>query len=192
MSEISGLKKEIQNSFEVLSNGGIILYPTDTVWGIGCDAKSESAVQKVYDLKKREASKSLIVLIDEAYKLNLYVKQVPNVAWDLVEYAEKPLTIIYPGAINLAKNLINTDGTIAIRVIKEEFCKNLLRKFQKPIVSTSANISGESTPLTFKEISSSILRGVDYIVNLRQKEELSSPSTIIKLELNGRISFIRK
>ncbi len=186
------MNEEIAKALEVLNAGGIILYPTDTIWGIGCDATNEEAVQKIFKLKQREESKSLIVLVNEPMMLNLYVEEVPAVAWDLVEFAEHPLTIIYPGAKKLAPSVIAADGSAGIRVASDDFCKRLIYKFRKPIVSTSSNISGDPAPELFGQISSAILDGVDYIVNLRQNERASKPSTIIKFEPNGVFKFIRK
>jgi L-threonylcarbamoyladenylate synthase len=187
------MEEEIKRALEVLKAGGTILYPTDSIWGIGCDATNEAAVKKVYGIKNREEAKSLILLLDEESKLNKYVKEVPAAAWDMIEFAENPLTIIYSGAVNLPVNVINQDGSVAIRVTKDLFCRQLIRKLGKPIVSTSANKSGEPFPKSFKEITPEILQGVDYIVNLRQKEQqVSKPSVIIKIEANGVFSFIRK
>lgn len=187
------MEKEILNAIEILRNGGIILYPTDTVWGIGCDATNENAVAKIFKLKKREDSKSMIVLLDNENKLQSYIREVPEVAWDLIDYAEKPLTIIYYGAKNLAANVIADDGSIGIRITKDEFCKKMIERFRKPVVSTSANISGNEPPATFSEIDETIINGVDYVVNLRQHEKSkSSPSTIIRLKVNGQFEFIRK
>jgi L-threonylcarbamoyladenylate synthase len=187
------MDKEIQNALSVLRSGGIILYPTDTIWGLGCDATNEEAVKKIYALKQRDDSKSMILLLDNDAKLPSYVHQVPEHAWDLIEFSEKPLTIIYPEAKNLAKNVIAEDGTVGIRVTKDEFCKKLIEKFRKPIVSTSANISGEKSPSSFSEISDDIKRRVDYVVALRQEEKKTAlPSTIIKLGIKGEIQIIRK
>ena len=187
------LKEEINKALEVLKAGGIILYPTDTVWGLGCDATNSEAVAKVYALKKRADSKSLIILLDTENKLQSYVSEVPDVAYDLIEYSENPLTIIYSGAKNLAKNLINEDGSIGIRIPKHDFCQQLIQRFRKPIVSTSSNISDENTPANFSEISQYILDGVDYVVNLEQESrEKKQPSTIMKLEPDGKFAFIRK
>ena len=184
---------EIVNAIKVLSEGGIILYPTDTIWGIGCDATNDEAVKKIFLLKKRSESKSMIVLLDQESKLLSYVKQVPEVAWDLIEFAEKPMTIIYDGAKNIAPHVIAEDGSVGIRVTKDEFCKRLIGKFRKPIVSTSANISGKDVPEGFEKIDPAIISGVDYVVNLRQNEKNnSSASTIIKLGLHGEIKIIRK
>lgn len=187
------LKNEIAKALEVLQKGGLILYPTDTVWGIGCDATNPEAVAKVYALKKREDSKSLIILLDTENKLASYVSGIPDVAYDLIEYAEKPLTIIYSGAKNLASNLINADGSIGIRIPKHDFCQQLIQRFRKPIVSTSANISGEPTPGNFAELSEAIINGVDYVVDLEQSSsEIKQASTIMKLEADGKFVFIRK
>lgn len=187
------LKEQIDKALEVLKQGGLILYPTDTVWGIGCDATNAEAVAKVYALKRRADSKSMIVLLDTDNKLQSYVSEIPDVAYDLIEYTEKPLTIIYSGAKNLANNLINSDGSIGIRIPKHDFCQQLIQRFRKPIVSTSANISGEATPGNFAEICQEIIEGVDYVVDLEQMvSERKQASTIMKLEPDGKFAFIRK
>jgi L-threonylcarbamoyladenylate synthase len=187
------LNEEVNKAFEVLKNGGLILYPTDTIWGIGCDATNAEAVDKVYKLKGRAEEKSLIVLLDSDHKLQSYIKEVPEVAYHLIEYAENPLTIVYSGAKNLAINAIAKDGSIGIRIVKHEFCQLLLQRFRKPLISTSANLSGNPSPSTFDDIDDEILAGVDYVVNWEQdlKEE-NKPSTIMKLEPGGLFSFIRK
>lgn len=172
--------------------GGIILYPTDTIWGIGCDATNEEAVQKVYDLKRRADNKAMLVLLDSSAKLDAYISDIPEVAWDLIEVADKPLTIIYPNAKNLAKNLLADDGSVGIRITNEEFSRKLCERFRKPLVSTSANISGELSPANFSEISETIKNGVDYIVSYRQDDmNKAQPSNIIKLGAGGLIQVIR-
>jgi L-threonylcarbamoyladenylate synthase len=187
------MDEEIKNTLEVLRKGGTILYPTDTVWGIGCDARNKDAVAKVFRIKQRAEYKSMVALISDITMLNRYVKEVPEAAWDLIDAAERPLTIIYPGARMLAENMVAADGSVGIRIVKDEFCKNLIHKFGKPIVSTSANISGEPAPVNFKDIKIDILNNVDYIVNLRQNENNDTqPSTIIKLALNGEFKILRK
>lgn len=187
------LREEINKALEVLKNGGLILYPTDTIWGIGCDATNVEAVEKVYALKKRSEAKSLILLLDTDSKLQSYVREIPDVAYDLIEFAEHPLTIIYSNAKNLATNAINEDGSIGIRVTKHSFCKELLQRFKKPIVSTSANISGQKSPSNFSEIDEEIINGVDYVVDFEQDDvSIKKPSTIMKLEPNGKFVFIRK
>lgn len=187
------LKEEVNKALEVLKSGGLILYPTDTVWGIGCDATNEDAINKVYQLKGRSESKSMIVLLDNENKLPSYVREVPDIAYDLIEYAEKPLTIIYSGAKNLAANLINADGSIGIRIVKHLFCEQLIERFRLPIVSTSANLSGQPAPPNFTAIDEEILNGVDYVVNWEQDSLTEhTPSTIMKLEPDGLFSFIRK
>lgn len=186
------LKEEVRKACEVLKNGGIILYPTDTIWGIGCDATNEEAVKRVYELKHREDSKAMLVLLDDVGKLASYV-DVPDVAYELLEVNDKPMTIIYPNAKNLAKNLIAQDRTIGIRITSEAFTKALLYRFRKPIVSTSANISGESSPKCFGEISDAVKSAVDYVVDFRQGETSNpAPSSIIKLGVGGEIQIIRK
>lgn len=187
------MEEELKNALEVLRKGGTILYPTDTVWGIGCDARNKEAVAKVFKIKQRAEYKSMVILVSDNAMLNRYVKDVPEVAWDLLEAADTPLTIIYPGARMLADSVIAADGSVGIRMVKDEFCKNLIHKFGKPIVSTSANISGENAPSSFTEIKLDILNNVDYIVNLRQNENSNTrPSTIIKVDMNGEVKIIRK
>ncbi|MDF2436540.1 MAG: Sua5/YciO/YrdC/YwlC family protein [Bacteroidota bacterium] len=187
------MEDEIKNALEVLRKGGTILYPTDTVWGIGCDGRNKEAVAKVFKIKQRAEYKSMVVLVSDHTMLNRYVKEVPEVAWDLLEAADTPLTIIYPDARMLAENVIAADGSVGIRIVKDEFCKTLIHKFGKPLVSTSANISGETAPSSFNDIKIDILNNVDYIVNLRQKEiNNTQPSTIIKVAMNGEIKIIRK
>ena len=187
------LKEEVNKALEVLKAGGIILYPTDTIWGIGCDATNEVAVKKVLDLKGRSEGKSMIILLDNDTKLQSYVAEVPDIAYDLIEYSEKPLTIIYSGAKNLAPNVINEDGSIGIRIVNHDFCEQLLQRFRLPIVSTSANLSGQPAPANFSEIRQEIIDGVDYVVDWEQElMEPKTPSTIMKLEPDGRFVFIRK
>ena len=176
-----------------MREGGVILYPTDTVWGIGCDATNEDAVRRVYEIKQRQDSKAMLVLVDSSVKVDFYVRDVPEVAWDLIDLADKPLTIIYSGARNLAANLLAEDGSVGIRVTNEEFSKRLCQQFRKAIVSTSANISGRPSPKNFSEISEEVKSAVDYIVGYRQ-EEMSNPkpSSIIKLDKGGVIKIIRE
>jgi L-threonylcarbamoyladenylate synthase len=184
---------DINKSLEVLKQGGIILYPTDTIWGIGCDATNESAVDKIYKLKQRSDQKSMLVLLDNPNKISSYVQEMPEIAWDLIDLTEKPLTIIYSGAKNLAKNLIPLDESIGIRITKDSFTQKLISKFGKPIVSTSANISGEPSPQNYSEISQEIISAVDYTVKWRQDDfSKAEPSGIIKLKPNGEIQIIRK
>ena len=189
------VESEIQNVLKVLTAGGTILYPTDTIWGIGCDATNASAVDKIFNIKKRGAEKSLIILLDDAVKLRNYLEHVPTEALSLIETTGRPLTIIYPAANKkrLAANMIAADGSIAIRVTKDEFCKRLIKEFGKPVVSTSANVSGENPPGNFREISHEIKQAVDYVVNYRQEEKSNpKPSVIIRIGQKGEIEFIRK
>ena len=175
-----------------MREGGIILYPTDTIWGIGCDATNPEAVKRVYEIKQRADSKALLVLVDSAVKVDFYVNEVPDVAWDLIELATRPLTIIYSGARNLASNLLAEDGSVGIRVTSELFSQQLCRQFRKAIVSTSANVSGSPSPRNFSEISDEIKQAVDYIVNYRRDEQKeTTPSSIIKLGPKGEIKIIR-
>lgn len=185
--------EEIKKAIEVMRNGGVILYPTDTIWGIGCDATNEEAVKKVYEIKKRADSKALICLVDSESKIDFYVKDVPPVAWDLIELSTKPLTVIYDGARNLAPNILAEDGSVGIRVTNEEFSKQLCFRFRKAVVSTSANISGEPSPKSFADISDEIKNAVDYIVGVRQNEKGGvKPSSIIKLGAGGVVQVIRE
>ena len=176
-----------------MREGGVILYPTDTIWGIGCDATNEDAVRRVYEIKQRQDSKAMLVLVDSSVKVDFYVQDVPEVAWDLIDLADKPLTIIYSGARNLAANLLAEDGSVGIRVTNEDFSKRLCQQFRKAVVSTSANISGQPSPRNFSEISEEVKSAVDYIVGYRQ-EEMSNPrpSSIIKLDKGGVIKIIRE
>jgi L-threonylcarbamoyladenylate synthase len=187
------MQEDIKKACEIMRNGGIILYPTDTIWGIGCDATNEEAVQRVYELKQRSDSKSMLVLLDNPAKLQTYVQEVPDIAWDLIELTDKPLTIIYEGAKNLATNLVAADGTIGIRITGEVFSRELCRQFRKPIVSTSANVSGAPAPGRFSQIGAEIKNGVDYVVTYGQKEQREAkPSGIVKLGKDGTIQIIRK
>ncbi len=187
------LADEIKKTVEVLRSGGIILYPTDTIWGIGCDATNPEAVAKIYKLKQREDSKSMIVLVDQAGRIPSYVSEMPDLAWDLIELADKPLTIIYPKAKNLATNIAAADGSIGIRVANHEFCNKLIGRFGKPIVSTSANISGKPFPKSFHDIDEAIKEGVDHIVSDEFDHPVSDkPSGIIMLGVNGEIKVIRE
>ena len=174
--------EDIKAACEVMQKGGVILYPTDTVWGIGCDATNEEAVKRVYEIKKRQDSKALLVLVDSQVKVDFYAKDVPQVAWDLIEMTTKPLTIIYDQGRNLAENLLAEDGSVGIRVTSEPFSKQLCFRFRKAIVSTSANISGEKGAANFSEISQEIIDAVDYVVKYRQDDKSQpKPSSIIKL-----------
>lgn len=187
------MNEDIKNALDVLVAGGLILYPTDTIWGIGCDATNEDAVRKVYELKKRVDNKALITLLDNPVKLNYYIDGVPDIAWDLIDVSDKPLTIIYDNARNVAANLIAEDGSLAIRITKEKFSQELCKRFRKALVSTSANISGEASPANFGEISDEIKDGVDYIVRYRQDDmSKSKASGIIKLGETGEIKIIRE
>ncbi|TXG39202.1 threonylcarbamoyl-AMP synthase [Seonamhaeicola maritimus] len=186
------MQAEIQKAMKVLKEGGLILYPTDTVWGIGCDASNIEAIKKVYALKQREDSKALICLVADDRMLKKYVKQIPFAAKSILEVVDNPTTIIYDEAQNLADNLIADDGTIAIRIPDDDFCYWLSRKFNGAVVSTSANISGQPTPKSFKEIAPEVLKGVDYVVNLHRDKNCSKPSSIIKLSNNGVVKIIRK
>ncbi|HRY33000.1 MAG TPA: L-threonylcarbamoyladenylate synthase [Bacteroidales bacterium] len=184
--------EEIKRCIAVLSGGGTIIYPTDTVWGLGCDATQGKAVDKVFEIKGRQKTKSLILLLDSMDKLERYVDEVPAIAWDLLEQVDTPLTIIYPGARNLAPNVIAPDGSIAIRIVREDFCRQLIARFNKPLVSTSANFSGDPSPVSFKKIHPEFLKKADYVVNWnREVIRTMKPSAIMKIALNGEIELIR-
>lgn len=184
---------DIRNAVETMRRGGIILYPTDTVWGIGCDATNAEAVAKVYNIKHRDDSKALICLVDSESRLQRYVRDIPNVAWDIFELSVKPTTIVLDNAVNLAPNLIADNGSIAMRITKEPFSKELCYRYQKAIVSTSANISGEPAAQNFCDISEEIINAVDYVCwTRRQEHKPHTPSSIIKLTANGEVTIIRK
>ncbi len=185
-------EKDIEHCLAVLARGGLILYPTDTVWGIGCDATHEEAVERIYHLKKRPDEKSMIVLVaDERDVLN-HVASPDLSVFDYLQQAAKPTTVIYEGAIGLAQNLVAADGSVAIRICREPFCRHLLKRFRKPIVSTSANISGNPAPRLFSEISQDILDGVDYIVQYRQDDKAPAEASAIIRWNNGRVEVLRK
>ena len=187
------MEEDIKKACEVLSKGELILYPTDTIWGIGCDATNENAVKKVYEIKQRIDSKSMLVLLDSIAKLDYYVNELPDIALDLIKLSNKPVTIIYSGAKNLASNLIAEDGSIGIRITQEKFSKELCFRFKKPIVSTSANISGKTSPANFSEIDPVIINAMDYVVNYRQNDLTpAKPSSIIKLSKGGLVKIIRE
>ncbi len=186
------MKQEVQHSLKILQKNKILLYPTDTVWGIGCDATSESAVSKVFKIKQRSESKSLIILVDGLEMLQNYIPKISKSVLNLIKTISKPTTIIYKNPIGLAKNTVASDNSVAIRVVQNEFCKKLISSFGKPIVSTSANISGKPTPKCFKEIENSILDSVDYVVNLHLEELSDKSSTILKVGDKGKIIVLRE
>ncbi len=187
------LQDEIKKAVEVLRKGGVILYPTDTVWGIGCDATNAEAVKRVYEIKRRVDSKAMICLVDSEARLCRYVRNVADVTWSMIELSTKPLTIIYDNATGLAENLLAEDGSVGIRVTREEFSKELCYRFQKPIVSTSANISGEPTAQKFDDIDEEIKNAVDYVVRYNQRcKEKHLPSSIVKIKENGEFVIIRE
>ncbi|MBT8259287.1 MAG: threonylcarbamoyl-AMP synthase [Bacteroidia bacterium] len=187
-----GIREEINKALTVLKQGGLILYPTDTVWGIGCDATNFEAVQRIYELKQREETKSMICLVDSIKMLQRYLEEVPEPAYDIIKLAGRPTTVIYDAPKHIAENIISDDNTLGIRIASDAFCKQLIRSFKKPIVSTSANISGKPTPLSFSEITDDILKGVDYVVNLQRKKRSLKASSIIKLTRDGVVTVIRK
>ena len=184
---------DISRALDILRAGGLILYPTDTLWGIGCDATNPSAVERVYRLKGRDQGKSLIALLGNENQLSSYVHEVPEIAYQLIEYTERPLTIVYSGAKNLAPNLVAEDGSVGLRIVAHAFCTPLLRRFRKPIVSTSANVSGLPAPRNFAEISQEIIEHVDYVVKYGQDDiREQEASMVMKLEPDGKFSFLRR
>lgn len=186
------IREEVKKAVNIMRQGGVILYPTDTVWGLGCDATNSNAVARIYEIKRRAESKALIVLTDSMTRTERYVENIPDIAWDLVDAADKPLTIIYDKARGLARNIIAEDGSIAIRVTHEIFSRALCETMRVPIVSTSANVSGENTPSNFADIAKEIIDSVDYVVKYRQNEtSRPSPSSIIKLSAGGVVKVIR-
>ena len=186
------MNQEIQNAYEIIQKGGIILYPTDTVWGIGCDATNAEAVAKIDKLKKRAETQSMIVLMNGEKMIYNVFKEIPEVAWQIIDLSENPTTLVLDKPRNVAPNLIAPDQTLGIRIVKEPFCFKLMEKMKKPLVSTSANISGQPTPKSFKEISPEIIKGVDYVVNLHREKIAGKPSTIIKLTNDSQVKVIRK
>ncbi|APX99686.1 L-threonylcarbamoyladenylate synthase [Lacinutrix venerupis] len=186
------MREEIDKAIAVLKSGGLIVYPTDTVWGIGCDATNAEAVKKVYKLKQRQDNKALICLVNNYSMLEKHVDNVPKMAYTILDIADKPTTIIYDAPAGVAENLIAEDNTLAIRIVDHDFCKKLIRYLGRPIVSTSANIAGKPTPKSFKEIDEAILKGVDYVVNLQQQKNGGNPSTIIKLSNTSGVKIIRE
>ncbi|RZA01395.1 MAG: threonylcarbamoyl-AMP synthase [Sphingobacteriaceae bacterium] len=187
------LKDEVAKALKVVQEGGIILYPTDTIWGIGCDATNTEAIKKIYQLKQRDEAKSMLVLLDTDAKLPSYISEVPDLAYDLIEFAENPLTLIMPGAKNMSTAIISEDGSVGIRISSHPFCQQLIQRMRKPLVSTSANISGKPSPQYFGQIDQEIIDGVDYVVDLDQHStEIKKPSTIMKLAPGGQFEFIRR
>lgn len=184
--------EEIQKCIEVIQCGGVILYPTDTIWGLGCDPNNEEAIEKINEIKNRPDTKSYIMLVGEERQLNYYIPEIPDVAYDLIDFAERPTTIIYDNAKNISPKITATDGSLGVRLTKDPFCKQLCQKLRTGIVSTSANISGQDSPTSFEDINPIIKDSVDYIVNLKQNEKMATPSTIIKLGVSGEIKIIRK
>jgi len=190
---MSEFQHEIDHCLQVLQGGGLILYPTDTIWGTGCDATNAVAVNRIYNLKQRPEAKSMIILLADEKDLMQYVAHIDLQVFDYLKKTKKPTTVIYDGAIGLADNVINADGTVAIRIVKDPFCKHLIKRFRKPIVSTSANISGDPSPASFHDISPAIWQGVDYIVHYRQDDKTPhAPSAIIKWNKDGSVTVIRE
>jgi len=188
---MENISEEVHKAYEIIKEGGIILYPTDTVWGIGCDDTNPDAVAKIYALKKREESKSMIVLMNGEKMMYNVFKDIPEVAWQILDFSDKPTTLILDLPRNVAANLIAPDKTLGVRIVKDPFCFKLLERMKKPLVSTSANLSGQFAPASFKEITSDILKGVDYVVNLH-RDKIGKPSTIIKLTNDAQVKIIRK
>jgi L-threonylcarbamoyladenylate synthase len=184
--------EDINEALAVLKNGGIILYPTDTIWGLGCDATNPAAVEKIFSIKSRSGNKSLLILVDGEGMLGRYVKEIPEIVYELTAVSDKPMTIIYPSGKNLAPGVCSEDGSVGIRICHDEFCSELLKKFRKPLVSTSANLSGKPSPAFFSEIEQQVIDAADYTVNYRRNDRrIVSASSVIKVEMNGTIKIIR-
>ncbi|RUA11976.1 MAG: threonylcarbamoyl-AMP synthase [Flavobacteriia bacterium] len=186
------MKKEIKHTLDILKNGGVIIYPTDTLWGIGCDATDEEAVDKIYKIKQRADSKSMIILVSNWEMLKNYIKKIPAKVGCVIDGAIKPTTVIYNKPKGLAPNVVSSDKTVGIRIVDDEFAKLLIDKFGKPIVSTSANLSGKPAPKNFKDIDQSLLEKVDYVVNLHRDRRGGSASRIVKFDKKGGFKFLRK
>jgi L-threonylcarbamoyladenylate synthase len=186
-------EEDIKESLKTLRQGGIILYPTDTIWGLGCDPTNEAAVNKIFKIKSRDENKSLIILVDGLSMIERYVNDIPEIIYELTEVSDTPLTIIYPAGKNLAKGVCGEDDSIAIRICRDEFCSDLISRFRKPIVSTSANLSGKPSPINFSEIEETLIDKVDFVVNWRQDDRSKSlASPVIKINHDGTIKIIRK
>ncbi len=186
------MEEEIEKCITLLKEGKVILYPTDTVWGIGCDATCEEAITRIYNIKRRNEKKSMIILLDSMQRLPMYVKNIPLIAWDLLSHVTRPTTFIYPSACNLPDKLIHEDGTIAIRIVQQEFCRQVIKGLGKPIISTSANIAGEPTPQTFDHISQDVIRQMDYVVSPVQSTSMEfKPSRLIKFLDDYNFTIIR-
>jgi L-threonylcarbamoyladenylate synthase len=186
-------EEDINESLTILRNGGVILYPTDTIWGLGCDPTNSAAVEKIFRIKSREPGKSLLILVDGDAMLGRYVSEVPEIAWELTSVSDDPLTIIYPSGKNLAPGVCSDDGSVGIRICRDEFCHELIKRFRKPLVSTSANLSGKPFPENFTEIDKTLIEAADYVVKYRQDDMRKySSSPVIKLGPDGTIKIIRK
>ncbi len=187
------MEQEIKRCVEKLLNGDLILYPTDTIWGIGCDATNEKTIERIYNVKQRHERKSMLILLDKPDKIPLYVKKIPLIAWDLILQADRPTTFIYPTAYNLPAKIIPSDGTIAIRITKNTFCKKLIQTLDRPLISTSANVSGTDAPNTFKEISNEIISQMDYVVPEEYADSTDyKPSRMIRFLDDYNFMIIRK
>lgn len=192
MNEIN-FTEDLRQALHVLINGGIILYPTDTIWGLGCDATNQNAVEKIYKIKKRRESKSLIILVNGFTMLERYVKNIPDAAYEILDVSDKPMTIIYPEGKNLAPAVCSEDGSVGVRICNDDFCNELITRFRKPVISTSANYSKAPSPSDFSEIEDDLIRSVDYVVKYRQTDlNKNTPSSVIKVDDNGVIKIIRK
>jgi len=189
---IDDIKTEVHKSFEIIKKGGIILYPTDTTWGIGCDATNSDAAKRIFNLKKRVATKSMIALVSGNRMLYEIFDEIPENAFRIWDLSEKPTTIILDNPKNIAKEIIANDNSLGIRIVKEPFCYNLISRMKKPLISTSANVSTEQAPSVFSQINPKIISGVDYVVNLYRSKQTNKPSTILKLTLDNQITIIRK
>jgi L-threonylcarbamoyladenylate synthase len=186
------INQEVHQAFEIIQQGGIILYPTDTIWGIGCDATNPEAIAKIYKLKKREKNKSLICLVNGEKMMYQIFKDIPEVAWQILDLTDRPTTLILDNPRNVAASIIADDNSLGIRMVKEPFCYKLMERMKKPLIATSANVSGMFSPKSFKEIAPEIINGVDYVVNLHREKVCDKSSAILKLTHDAKVTIIRK
>ena len=186
------MQNELIHCLKIIKDGGVILFPTDTIWGLGCDATNKEAVDKIFEIKNRDKQKAVVILLNDENLIFDYVKDVPDVAFDLIELSDHPLTIIYPNAKNLSEKVIGKDGSVAIRICKSDACSELLKKYRKPLVATSANFSGEKSPSDFNSISDELIEKVDCVYNIDFNNQHDKPSKIIKLKNDGTLKIIRK
>lgn len=186
------MKEEVDKAVQIIKDGGIILYPTDTVWGLGCDPSNDEAIKRISSLKKRNDSKQFIVIVPDENMLHKYVKEVPDICYDLIDMADQPITIVYPNGKNISNLILGDDGSVGVRIVSEPFCKLLMQKLRSGLISTSANFTGEKYPMSFDEVDQEIIHNVDYVVNYGREKKSISPSQIIKINSDSSFKIIRK